>query len=117
MEFVEVRDLAKYVGAVASVRGWVDSKRSHGKVAFIDLRDGTGLVQCVLVKKQLAPEAWDLFGELTQEASVLVTGETRAEPRAADTQTPPPDRRAALWAEFRRGHRGPGVSPGRRSGP
>jgi asparaginyl-tRNA synthetase len=82
MDFVEVRDLAKYVGAVASVRGWVDSKRSHGKVAFIDLRDGTGLVQCVLVKKQLAPEAWDLFGELTQEASVQVTGETRAEPRA-----------------------------------
>src|SRR5688572_33377859 len=82
MEFVEVRDLAKYVGAVASVRGWVDSKRSHGKVAFIDLRDGTGLVQCVLVKKQVPAEVWDLFAELTQETSIRVTGEVRPEPRA-----------------------------------
>jgi asparaginyl-tRNA synthetase len=82
MEFVEVRDLARHAGASVAVRGWVDTKRSHGKVAFIDLRDGTGLVQCVLVKKQLASEAWDLFGELTQETSVQVTGEARPEPRA-----------------------------------
>lgn len=82
MEFVEVRDLPRHAGTTVNARGWVDTKRSHGKVAFIDLRDGTGLVQCVLVKKQVPAEVWDLFAELTQETSVRVTGEARAEPRA-----------------------------------
>ena len=82
MEFVEVRDLPGHAGTTVNVRGWLDTKRSHGKVAFIDLRDGTGLVQCVLVKKQVPAEVWDLFAELTQETSVRVTGEMRAEPRA-----------------------------------
>ena len=82
MEFVEVRDLPRHAGTTVNTRGWVDTKRSHGKVAFIDLRDGTGLVQCVLVKKQVPAEVWDLFAELTQETSVRVTGEARAEPRA-----------------------------------
>ena len=82
MEFVEVRDLPKHAGTTVNVRGWLDTKRSHGKVAFIDLRDGTGLVQCVLVKKQVPAEVWDLFAELTQETSIRVTGEARAEPRA-----------------------------------
>ena len=82
MEFVEVRDLPRHAGTTVNVRGWLDTKRSHGKVAFIDLRDGTGLVQCVLVKKQVPTEVWDLFAELTQETSVRVTGEVRTEPRA-----------------------------------
>lgn len=39
-------------------------------------------MQCVLVKSQVPPESWDRFGSLTQESSVAVTGEVRAEPRA-----------------------------------
>ena len=46
------------------------------------MRDGTGLLQCVLVKNQLAPEVWERFASLTLETSVSVTGEVRAEPRA-----------------------------------
>jgi len=70
------------VGLQVTVRGWVTHLRSSGKVAFIVLRDGTGTLQCVLVKNQLAPEVWGRFAELTQETSVAVTGEVRAEPRA-----------------------------------
>ena len=46
------------------------------------LRDGSGVVQCVIVQKQVAPEVWSLFSELTQETSVAVTGEVRHEARA-----------------------------------
>ena len=64
------------------MRGWVTHLRSSGKVAFIVMRDGTGLLQAVLVKNQLAPEVWDLFPTLTQESCVALTGEVRADARA-----------------------------------
>jgi asparaginyl-tRNA synthetase len=79
---VEVRGLAAHVGEEVTVTGWVDSTRAHGKVAFLDVRDGTGVVQCVVVRKQVPEEAWTTHGTLTQEASVEVTGTVRAEPRA-----------------------------------
>lgn len=79
---VEVRGLGSHVGEEVTVTGWVDSTRAHGKVAFLDVRDGTGVVQCVVVKKQVPEEAWATHGALTQEASVEVVGTVRAEPRA-----------------------------------
>ena len=78
----EVRELGSWVDQEVTVTGWVDSTRAHGKVAFLDVRDGTGLVQCVVVKKQVPEETWTAHGALTQEASVSVTGTVRAEPRA-----------------------------------
>lgn len=64
------------------MRGWVTHLRSSGKIAFIVLRDGSGILQCVLVKNQLSDEVWTRFAELTQETCVAVTGEVRAEARA-----------------------------------
>jgi asparaginyl-tRNA synthetase len=78
----EVRQLGCHQGEVVTVQGWVETTRGHGKVAFIVLRDGTGIVQCVLVQKQLTPEDWERFGELTHEDSIRVTGEVRADDRA-----------------------------------
>ncbi len=70
------------MGGPVTVRGWATHLRSSGKIAFIVMRDGTGTLQCVLVKNQLPPEVWTRFAELTQETSLAVTGEVRAEPRA-----------------------------------
>jgi asparaginyl-tRNA synthetase len=80
--FSEIRDLGRHEGAEVTVRGWVRTTRGHGKVAFAEVRDGTGIVQCVFVKKELAPEAWERFGELAQETSVAITGSVRADARA-----------------------------------
>ena len=77
-----ISNLARHGGSTATVRGWVSHLRSSGKIAFIVLRDGTGQLQAVLVKSQVTPQVWDLFSTLTQETSVSVTGEVRAEPRA-----------------------------------
>jgi asparaginyl-tRNA synthetase len=74
--------LSSEVGRAVTVRGWVATVRSSGKVAFLVLRDGTGLLQCVLVKSAVAPEVWDRFAQLTLETSVAVTGDVRADARA-----------------------------------
>lgn len=79
---VEVKHLAQYEGGEATVAGWVDQLRVHGKVAFLVIRDGTGYVQGVLVKKELPEEVWEEATALTQEAAVKVTGMVRAEPRS-----------------------------------
>jgi asparaginyl-tRNA synthetase len=81
-QFCLISDLLKHVGATVTVRGWVTHVRSSGKVAFLVMRDGTGILQCVLVKTQLAPGIWERFAQLTLESSVSVTGEVRSEPRA-----------------------------------
>ncbi|HKS07702.1 MAG TPA: asparagine--tRNA ligase [Gemmatimonadaceae bacterium] len=80
--FARIDELSKHVGATVTVRGWVTHLRSSGKIAFIVLRDGTGLLQAVLVKNQLPPDVWDLFPTLTQESCVALTGEVRADARA-----------------------------------
>lgn len=82
MPRVDIKALPGLAGQTVTVHGWVLTTRSSGKIAFISLRDGTGYLQCVLVKTQLPPEMWERFGALTQETSVAVTGEVRLEARA-----------------------------------
>lgn len=80
--FARIADLHSHVGSLVTVRGWVTHVRSSGKVAFVVMRDGTGILQGVLVKSQVPAEAWDRFGTLTLETSIALTGEVRADARA-----------------------------------
>ncbi|HZO18948.1 MAG TPA: asparagine--tRNA ligase [Gemmatimonadaceae bacterium] len=80
--FVRIEALRDHLGRATSVRGWVTHLRSSGKVAFIVLRDGTGVLQCVIVKNAVAPEVWERFQQLTIETSIAVTGEVRADARS-----------------------------------
>jgi len=75
-----IEELASRAGETVSVRGWVVTTRSSGKIAFVVVRDGTGMLQAVLSKKDVSAEVWDAFGKLTQETSLEVTGVARAEP-------------------------------------
>ena len=77
-----IRDLPSHVGAHVTVRGWVATSRSSGKIGFLVLRDGTGYVQCVFVKGEIDGQVWERLGELTLEASVMVAGEVRADERS-----------------------------------
>lgn len=78
----DISDLSRHEAEGATVRGWVQTTRTHGRVAFVVLRDGTGIVQCVVVQKEVTPEVWQLVQELTLESSVRVTGGIRADARA-----------------------------------
>ena len=82
MQSVRINELSSHAGASVTVRGWVTHLRSSGKVAFIVMRDGTGILQTVLVKSAVAAETWEHFARLTQETCISVTGEVRADARA-----------------------------------
>lgn len=79
---ISIAELSKSAGSRATVRGWVTHVRSSGKVAFVVVRDGTGIMQGVLVKGELPPELWALAGELTLETSIELSGEIRSDDRA-----------------------------------
>jgi asparaginyl-tRNA synthetase len=81
-DHLRIGDLPKLVGQDVSVRAWVMTTRSSGKVAFAVLRDGTGYLQVVVAKAEVEAEAWERFNALTQETSVSVTGTVRADARA-----------------------------------
>ena len=78
---IRIADLPDRVGQTVTIRGWVTHLRSSGKIAFIVLRDGTGLLQCVVVKKEVDEASWETFGTLTLETSITVTGAVRADAR------------------------------------
>jgi len=79
---VEIKELGLHVGEQVTVKGWVETTRGHGKVAFTVLRDGTGVAQCVVVKKQVDDPTWETQALLSQESVVSITGEVRADDRA-----------------------------------
>ncbi len=77
-----IKELGKYDGQEVVVKGWVYNTRSIGKIWFLIFRDGTGLLQCVVVKAEVDPIVFELESTITQESSVIVTGVVRNEPRA-----------------------------------
>ncbi|MBR43700.1 MAG: asparagine--tRNA ligase [Gemmatimonadetes bacterium] len=79
---VEIRQLGEHVGEQVTVRGWVEATRGHGKVSFTVLRDGTGVLQGVLLKETVDNATWDLQQSLTRESVVALTGEVKEDTRA-----------------------------------
>jgi asparaginyl-tRNA synthetase len=82
MSAVLTSELRAHVGETVTLHGWVVTTRSSGKIAFVVLRDGSGLVQGVLSRKEVPEAVWAAFGRLTQETSVAMTGTVREEPRS-----------------------------------
>jgi asparaginyl-tRNA synthetase len=82
MSAVQISELRAHAGTAVTLRGWVVTTRSSGKIAFVVLRDGSGVVQGVLSKKEVPESVWTAFGALTQETSVALTGVVREEPRS-----------------------------------
>jgi asparaginyl-tRNA synthetase len=76
-----IEEASKNEGKTVTVRGWVYNLRSSGKIKFLVMRDGTGLMQGVLFKGECEEQAFVEFDKLTQESSVEVTGVVRADPR------------------------------------
>ena len=79
---VEVRHLEDHVGDEVEIAGWVETTRSHGKIGFVVVRDGTGVVQVVVPKQEVDEPDWNAFGELSQETTVRITGTVRQDDRA-----------------------------------
>ena len=65
-----------------TIGAWFANKRSSGKIAFLQLRDGTGFIQGVVVKAEVAEELFQNAKSLTQESSLYVTGIVREDERS-----------------------------------
>ena len=76
-----ISDLKNHVGQKVELRGWAYNSRSSGKVKFLELRDGSGIVPCVFFRGECSDEALVEFEKVTQECSVKVTGTVRKHPR------------------------------------
>ncbi len=82
MKWVYIEDIANYVGEEVEIRGWVYNKRSSGRVRFLLVRDGTGIIQCTVYSPTKDHPLFEVFDELTQESSLIVRGKVKEDKRA-----------------------------------
>ena len=80
--WIRIADARHHLGEVVELRGWLTHHRSSGKVQFLVVRDGSGLMQCVAGRADLSPAEWASCETLGQETSLVVRGALRADARA-----------------------------------
>ncbi len=79
---IYIEDIGKYQGKDVIIKGWLFNKRSSGKIRFILVRDGTGIIQSVIAKGEVKDELFEIADKITQESSVILTGTVRKDDRA-----------------------------------
>ncbi len=79
---VYISDLKNHVGQTVTIKGWLYNNRSSGKIQFMQIRDGTGVVQGVLVAKEVGEVLFKTCDRIPQESSIIVTGTVREDKRA-----------------------------------
>jgi asparaginyl-tRNA synthetase len=82
MTVAYVENVSAHEGNEITLRGWVYNRRSSGKLQFILLRDGTGVIQCVAFKGNFTPEEFEMLDKLTQESSIEIRGKVRKDSRS-----------------------------------
>ncbi len=81
MGHVYVSDLSNHISETVTLKGWVYNKRESRSLSFIELRDGTGLVQCVVSEDTVPAESWEAARSVTQETSLEIEGTVAADDR------------------------------------
>lgn len=77
-----ISEVSKFVDKEVTIGAWIANKRSSGKIAFLQLRDGTGFIQGVVVKAEVDEEIFQTAKSITQESSIYVTGVVRVDERS-----------------------------------
>ncbi|ANF97408.1 MULTISPECIES: asparagine--tRNA ligase [Paenibacillus] len=77
-----IKRVNEHIGETVTIGAWINNKRSSGKIQFLQLRDGTGYIQGVVVKSEVPESVWNDAKSMTQESSLYVTGIIREEPRS-----------------------------------
>ncbi|HXF60015.1 MAG TPA: asparagine--tRNA ligase [Caldilineaceae bacterium] len=81
-QVVPIAQLHAHVGERVTLQGWLYHKTGKGKLQFLQVRDGTGICQAVLFRGTVSDEVFEAGKQLTQESSLRITGEVRADARA-----------------------------------
>ncbi len=82
MKAVEIAHIGEYVGKEVTLEGWVYNIRSSGKILFVLLRDGTGVIQSIVERSSVGEELFEAASKLQQESSIEVRGLVREDARA-----------------------------------
>ena len=79
---IYIRDIAAHEEKKVTLRGWLYGKRSSGKILFLQVRDGTAIIQCVVAKSDVDAETFEQADRMTQETSLTLAGTVRKDPRS-----------------------------------
>src|SRR5262245_30432122 len=79
---IYINQLSQHVGSEVTLKGWLYNMRSSGKILVPQLRDGTGVVQCVVVKNAIDELLFESLKGLGQESAVVIKGKVREDSRA-----------------------------------
>ncbi len=77
-----IEKLSEHVGQEVELHGWLAGKRSSGKIGFLQVRDGTGVVQAVVSRAEVSDDAWEAVEQVTQESTVRLRGTVSEDARA-----------------------------------
>jgi asparaginyl-tRNA synthetase len=81
---VYIKDLSKHVDKEVTLEGWLYNKRSSGKIAFLQVRDGSGFIQAIAEKAKLSEELWEVIEKAGLESSIQITGMVTKHPKQED---------------------------------
>ncbi|MCS7261043.1 MAG: asparagine--tRNA ligase, partial [Anaerolineae bacterium] len=79
---IRIEDIANHVGEEVTIQGWLYNRTGKGKLVFLQVRDGSGIVQAVVFRPNVSPEVFEAADHLSQESSLVVSGQVRADERA-----------------------------------
>lgn len=79
---IRIENISRYVGQEVTIHGWLYDKTGKGKLQFLQVRDGSGIVQAVMFKPNLPEDVFDAAKGLNQESAIVVTGRVKADERA-----------------------------------
>jgi len=82
MKIISIKNIDNNVDEIVTIRGWVYNSRRSGKIGFLSIRDGFGIMQCIVEKTVIGEDMFDLFKTLTQESSISVSGKIVKNERA-----------------------------------
>lgn len=78
-----IKDATKFIGKEVTIKGWVFNKRSSGSIIFLQLRDGTGIIQATILKNEVSEKVFREVEKITLESSLMLNGLLREEKRAS----------------------------------
>ena len=81
-EILRIENIAGHDGEEITIQGWLQLKTGKGKLQFLRVRDGTGVIQAVVFRGNVSPEDFEAAKRMPLESSLIMTGSVRADPRA-----------------------------------
>lgn len=72
---------ADRIGRSITLKGWINHIRSSGKISFVELRDGSGYIQCIVEQKVVGDTMFDALNSCGIESALSITGTVAKHPK------------------------------------